>query len=213
MAEDLVLFGGTFDPVHHGHLIVARCLAEARGFDKVTFVPAFCPPHKAAATASPADRLAMLRLAIAEEPRLDLCDLELSRQGPSYTIDTVRELRRLHGAKTRIHWVIGADMLEDLPRWRQVSDVLAEAGLIVVVRPPWDQRLEEIFASLSAELGCQAVDALRESVTATPRIDISSTDIRRRLAEGRSIRYLLPDAVLEYIEDHRFYASPVADSA
>ncbi len=213
MAENLVLFGGTFDPVHHGHLVVARSLAEARGFEQVTFVPAACPPHKSAATAPPADRLAMLRLAIAEEPLLDLSDLELSRQGPSYTIDTVRELRRLHGAKTKIHWVIGADMLEDLPRWHCAAEVLAEAGLIVVVRPPWDQRLEEIFTSLMAELGSKAVNALRESVTTTPRIDISSSDIRRRLAEGRSIRFLLPDSVLEYIEDRKLYASTGTDGA
>jgi nicotinate-nucleotide adenylyltransferase len=205
MADDLVLFGGTFDPVHHGHLIVARALAEQRGFARITFVPAARPPHKAAATASPADRLEMLRLAIAGEALFDTCDLELYRTGPSYTIDTLRELRRQHGPATRVRWVIGADMLEDLPKWRSARDVLDEAGLVVIARPPWDQRLDEVFASLSGHISPQQIQSLRDSLAPTPLIEISSTEIRHRVAAGQSIRYLVPEAVARYIEDRKLY--------
>jgi nicotinate-nucleotide adenylyltransferase len=205
MADELVLFGGTFDPVHHGHLIVARALAEQQGFERITFVPAACPPHKAAAGAPAPDRLEMLRLAIAGEKLFDICELELSRTGPSYTIDTLRELRRGHGPGARLHWVIGQDTLEELPKWRRAEEVLAEADLIVVARPPWDQRLDDVFAFLSGHFSPPEVQSLRESVTPTPLIDISSTEIRRRSAAGQSVRYLVPEAVCRYIEEHRLY--------
>jgi nicotinate-nucleotide adenylyltransferase len=213
MADDLILFGGTFDPVHHGHLIVARSLVEQRNAEGITFVPAASPPHKAAARAAASDRLAMLRLAIKGEPRFEVCPLELSRGGPSYTIDTLRDLRRQYGSKARFHWAIGADMLEDLPKWRSAEEVLQEARLVVVVRPPWDQHLEKLFASLSGHFTSRQVDALRESVVRTPLIDISSTEIRRRVATGGSIRYLVPDAVARYIHEHKLYRKAAGTAA
>ncbi len=205
MQQELVLFGGTFDPVHNGHLIVARALAERQGFGRVVFVPAAQPPHKTPAEASATDRLAMLRLAISGEAVLDVSDIELTRAGPSYTLDTLRALRRRHGADTKLHWVIGADMLEDLPRWHRAGEVLAEADIIIAVRPPWDRRLDEVFSRLAKEFPPAQIERLRESVVSTPLIDISSTEIRRLVRQGRSIHHLLPEPVGAYIAEHGLY--------
>jgi len=205
MQQELMLFGGTFDPVHNGHLIVARALAERRGFGRVVFVPAAQPPHKTPAEASATDRLAMLGLAISGETVFDVSDIELTRTGPSYTLDTLRALRRRHGADTKLRWVIGADMLEDLPRWHRAGEVLAESDIIIAVRPPWDQRLDEVFSRLGKEFTPVQIERLRESVVSTPLIDISSTEIRRRVRQGRSIRYLLPEPVADYIAEHGLY--------
>lgn len=207
MADRIAFFGGTFDPVHHGHLIVARALAEARGFDRVSFVPAGMPPHKAPATASAANRLAMLRLAITGEPLLDICEIELHHDGPSYTIETVKSLQEKFTRAT-IHWVIGADMLEDLPSWYRAGELLERVTMVIAARPPWQDRIEGILAALAKRFSREQVERLRAGVTPTPLLDISSTDIRRRVAEGRPIRYLVPDAVAEYIATKSLYKSP-----
>jgi len=205
MPDKLILFGGTFDPVHHGHLIVARTLAEKLG-GKITFIPTNSPPHKPPAVASAQDRRAMLKLATAGESWASACDLELCRGGTSYTLDTLFELRRLNGPGTELNWVVGADMLEGLPMWPKVSAVLDACNLVVAVRPPWDAKLAGIFSGLVGAMGEQTVNKLRRSVVVTPLIDISSTNIRDRIAQKQSIRYLLPDAVREYVESHNLYA-------
>jgi len=200
------LFGGTFDPVHHGHLIVARSVAEQLGVDRITLIPAASPPHKPGPSASGEDRLAMLELAIEGEGVFDVCDIELSRSGPSYTLDTLCQLRRRHGGEAALHWVIGADMLADLPTWYRATEVLEAARIVIAARPPWHRKLEEIFAGLAGSLPPEQVERLRASVVQTPLVDISSTEIRRRVGQGRSIRYLLPEAVREYIGRRGLYA-------
>lgn len=210
MAEQIVLFGGTFDPVHVGHLIVARALAETCGFERITFVPAARPPHKTAACAAAEHRLAMLRLAVAGEEVFDICELELHRTGPSYTFETLGALQRQQGGEPTMHWVIGADMLADLPNWHRVKDVLAMARIVVATRPPWHQRLEELFAALSGVFSDRQVALLRQSVVRTPLIDISSSDIRSRVAAGRSIRHLVPETVRTYLFRHRLYPPQAA---
>ena len=211
MAEQIVLFGGSFDPVHVGHLIVARALAEACGFERITFVPAAKRPHKPAACAAAEHRLAMLRLAVTGEKVFDICELELRRAGPSYTCDTLAALRGQHGGDPALHWVIGADMLEDLPSWQRVEQVLAMAKIVVASRPPWDQRLEEIFARLRGVFPDRQIALLRQSVVQTPLIEISSSEIRARVAAGRSIRHLVPEAVMDYIAEHRLYLAGEAE--
>ena len=206
MAEELVVFGGTFDPVHHGHLIVARALAEQRGLPCVTFVPAGTPPHKAPAAAPPAHRLAMLRLATRDEPLLGVSDIELRRPGRNYTFDTLMALREQGGPDTHLHLVIGADMLADLPNWHRAAEVVQLARVLVVLRPPWPQRIDEVFARLREVFGSEVADRLAGSVVPAPLIDLSSTEVRRRVAAGRSIRFLVPEAVREYIETHGLYA-------
>ena len=142
MPDRIVLFGGTFDPVHHGHLIVARALAEARGYDRITLVPSASPPHKAPACAPAADRLAMLHLAVEAERLFDVCDVELRREGASYTFDTVAELASRLEAPGRVHLVLGADMLADLPHWHRADELVRLVEFVVAVRPPWHDNAE-----------------------------------------------------------------------
>jgi len=205
MPKTLVLFGGTFDPVHHGHLIVARALAETCGLPCVTFVPACRPPHKPATVADGRHRLAMLRLAVEGQDALDVCDIELVREGPSYTLETVRQFRRQHGADADIRWVIGADMLAELPTWHRAEELLAEVRFLVVARWPWQKDLEAILASVASAVGKAAAARLREGLVSTPLVDISATEIRARIRQGLSIRYLLPEAVGRYIDQHGLY--------
>jgi nicotinate-nucleotide adenylyltransferase len=218
MAEALVLFGGTFDPIHHGHLIVARALAEQFRFPRVTFVPAAAPPHKAGPSpgggttrrltlpeASPEDRLAMIRLAIAGENLFDVSDLELRRKAPSYTIDTLEELRRQFGPEVRLHWIIGADALEDLPTWRRAEEVMDLADIITAVRLPHSHQTASVLERLSRHFSPPRLARLRAGLAATPAIDISSSQIRQRVREGRSIRYLTHEAVVGYIQQRGLY--------
>jgi nicotinate-nucleotide adenylyltransferase len=217
MAERIVILGGTFDPIHHGHLIVARAGAEALGFDRITLMPAGIPPHverkycqtgapAAGPVASAADRSAMARLAVAGEALFEVSDIEAAGDQPSYTIDTLTQLRRLH-PQAELHWIIGADMLMDLPRWRQVSEVVKLANLITVGRPGFAVELGQSRAELAKLLGPERLAELAKGQVTAPLIDISSTDIRARLRHGRSIRCLTPDSVIEYIQSHNLYAA------
>ena len=205
MEKRILLFGGTFDPIHHGHLIVARAMAEAGPFEKVTFVPTSQPPHKAGPCASAKHRLRMLQLAIEGSELFDICEVEIGRAGPSYTLDTLTQLRAEYGPSARLHWVIGADMLEDLPSWHRISDVLELAQMVVAARHPWQDRLDKIFSGLTGQLGAIHVNNLRKMVLPTPLIEICSTDIRQRLAAGLSVRYLVPEKVAKYIQEHNLY--------
>lgn len=200
MEKSMLFFGGTFDPVHNGHMIVARHVAEQGGYDRVTLIPAATPPHKDPAEAPPEDRLAMLHAAVAGDPLFAVDEIELSRPGPSYTYDTLVALRRRLGDGVALHWMIGADMLTCLPSWHRVEEVLDLARLVVAVRPPWDARMDAIFADLEPDLGREAVARLRESVVQTPLIEISSSDIRGRVARGLSARYLVPEGVCSHIK-------------
>jgi nicotinate-nucleotide adenylyltransferase len=204
MASGVCLFGGTFDPVHHGHLIVARAVAEKLGFSRVVLIPANTPPHKPPACASAADRLAMVHLAVAGDELFEVSDLELDRPGPSYTLDTLQAIRPRVGAGEKLHWLIGLDSLADLPHWHHVGEVLELASILVAARPG-NGGAETALAGLAGKLEDRHLHRLREGLVATPLIDISSTDIRRRVREGQSIRYLVPDAVARYIADHRLY--------
>jgi len=205
MVRKMVLFGGTFDPVHVGHMIVARRIAEACGFERITFVPAAHPPHKGAPETPAEDRLAMLRLAIAGEELFDICEDELSREGASYTFDTLAGLRERHGEAVQLYWIIGADMLADLPNWHRAAEVIALARIVVACRPPWHERMDGIVSQLAQRFGPEAGRRLAEAVVQTPLLDISSTDIRRRVAGGLSIRHLVPEPVRAYITAHGLY--------
>jgi len=204
--EKIVLLGGSFDPVHHAHLICARVVAEAVGVDRVVLVPATQPPHKKGTVASGADRLAMLRRAVADDSLFEVDDVELRRGGASYTYDTLAAVRRQR-PHAKLFWVVGADMLRDLPLWHRAGEVLELADLMVMVRPPWDRTLDQAFADVEKQLGAEAIARLRLNVVPTPLVDISSTEIRRRVAAGLSIRYLVPDAVSEYILHHGLYSA------
>ena len=189
-------FGGSFNPIHNGHLICARAVAESAGFEKVVLVPSAQPPHKPGATdlASPQDRATMCRIATAGDPLFAVDDLELTRTGPSYTIDSVAELKRR--GETEVNWLIGADMLAILPQWHSPEELVRQANLILMARPGWSfdwDRLPQPFRHLE------------KNVVEAPLIDISATDIRRRIQEGRSIHYLVPEAVEQFIHEQNLY--------
>jgi len=203
MAAVVALFGGSFDPIHNGHLIVARSVAEQLGASRLVFIPAATPPHKRHNDLVPAeDRLAMVRLAVAGESGWEVSDCELRRNGPSYTIDTVMEFRERLGADTPIAWVIGADTLPELASWYRVEELVELCRIVTAARPGWER---PDVAPLRTRLADAHVRRLAGDILDTPRIDIAATDIRRRVREGRSIRYLVPDAVREYIERRRLY--------
>jgi nicotinate-nucleotide adenylyltransferase len=193
--------GGSFDPIHVAHLIVAETGREALGLDLVLFVPAGVQPLKQGRIVTPAEhRLAMVELAIRDNPNFALSRADVDRSGPSYTADTLRLLREEWGNQGDLAmWlIVGADSLGTLPQWRNPAGVLAQARLAAVRRPG----SKADMASLSAVL--PGIEAALDWVDA-PLMDISATDLRRRVSEGRSIRYRVPEAVREYIEANSLY--------
>lgn len=196
------IFGGTFDPVHLGHLILAEQSREQARLDQVWFVPAARPPHKQDQSLSSFDRRAeMLALAIAGQPVFRVDDLERRRPGPSYTIDTLTEIHQRH-PNDELFLLAGSDVLPDLASWREPGPIIELAGLLIAARPGWPIWPHD---QLLAALNLPKPDALRFQVVYAPLISISSRDLRQRVSQGRSLRYLVPPAVDAYIEAHRVY--------
>ncbi len=203
MALRIGLYGGSFDPIHHGHLIVARAVAEQLELDRVIFLPSARPPHKDGDNLAPtAHRAALVKLAIAGEPRFEFSDYDLTRGGPSYTIDTVQHFRKVLGDQVVLHWIIGTDSLAELTTWHRI-DALIEACRVVTAARGGVESVE--WDALASALSEKQVADLKAGVLETPVIDISATDIRARIGTGRSIRFLVPGAVRAYIEEHALY--------
>lgn len=187
VAMKLGIFGGTFNPPHVGHLIVAESVRDQMQLDRIFFVPSASPPHKQdPAIAVPSARLQMTRLAVAGNTRFEVSEIELDREGPSYTIDTVAGIADLY-PRGNLLLIIGVDNLLEFDSWKSPREILQKADLVVMTRP-----------------GFQIPDAKNEFIRASkivhvPPIGISGTDIRRRIRMGRSIRYLVPEAVEDYI--------------
>jgi len=197
----LGIFGGSFDPIHEAHLAVARAARDQARLDRVLVMVARASPLKGGTTAPADDRLAMARLAVAGERALEASDLELKREGPSYTIDTVREVRRLFpGAE--IWLVIGSDSVVELPKWREGARLVGETHVLIAPRP---EAKRERLAELAAAFGAEAVARLERGWLAMPEMPISSTEIRERLASGGDVRGLVPDAVARYARERGLY--------
>ncbi len=203
MAEQRIgLLGGTFDPIHFGHLLLAVHSYEELDLDRVIFVPSRLPPHKSQPVAEAADRLEMVRLALADDERFLVCDCELGRAEPSYTIETVRQLQSSLGSDAHLFWLIGSDMAEDLPSWQKIGELVELIEIIVVGRAGQDQ---PDYSLLEPTLTAEQIKRLRAQAIDLPLIDISSTQIRERIGAGQSVRYLLPRVVEEYITEHKLY--------
>lgn len=212
MARVAVL-GGSFNPIHYGHLLLADDVLEQLGLDRVLFVPAAAPPHKAVALLAPAAaRFEMVRRAIAEHPRFAVSDIELQRPGPSYTVDT---LRALAAAGDELFYVIGSETFLDLLTWREPQQVAALARLVVIPRVGSAFDTEGAAAQkVLLEIGVQggfvhaggspppARGVLIVHATSLP---LSSSDLRRRVREGRSLAYRMPPAVVDYVRAHGLY--------
>ena len=197
------LFGGSFDPIHFGHLISARSVAEHLGIDRIVLIPAAQPPHKTGRVlASFEHRLQMTRLAVGDDPLFDVSDIEAHRPGPSYTIDTVIEFRRRLPDSSSLAWLIGADSLPELATWRRISDLLDRVRIVTMSRPV--AGIPDMTGLVDL-VGERTVARLLADRIDTPQIDISATNIRARVARNQSVRYLLPDALALYIDEHRLY--------
>lgn len=207
----VAVFGGTFDPVHYGHLRVGWEVAEQLDCE-VRLMPSAKPPHRALPGASAAHRAAMLELALAGQDRLKLDRRELNRRGPSYSVDTLSELRHELGPERPLIFVLGADAFRALPGWHRWRELSSLAHLVAMTRPR--QRLDKLDPELHAAMTGRwtgLVERLRSEpagrvlvLRVTP-LAISSSLVRAALAAGRSPRYLLPDPVIDYLHEHRLY--------
>jgi nicotinate-nucleotide adenylyltransferase len=208
---NLGVFGGTFNPVHIAHLRVAEEVLEALGLPRILWIPAADPPHKHESLAPAAHRLEMVRLATASNPAFEVLDLELRRDGPSYTVDTLRTLRAQY-REARLWLVVGTDTFEEIGSWHEPEALFELANLAVVPRPgereaPLEQRLPERLMA-PFRIGPQGLEHpsghhVRE--IAVSGLAISASDLRQRITRGASIRYLVPEPVIDYIQKHRLY--------
>jgi nicotinate-nucleotide adenylyltransferase len=195
------ILGGTFNPVHTGHLVLAQDALERFELNRVIFVPCACPPHKSVTSLLPAEhRLRMLKLAVKGDPRFDVSDIELKRGGISYTIDTIRALKRRY-PEAMLHLIMGADALMELYLWKDVYALLEACVIIVMMRPGTAERITPEALRLTPPWPQRLLRNLAQG----HMVEISATDIRRRVAEGQSIRYLVPLAVEMYIAEHKLY--------
>ena len=216
MTSTTGIFGGTFDPIHFGHLRLATELAEAFHLDQVLFVPAGLPYHRGrAAHASDEQRLTMLKLAIGRDPRFDIDERELRRDGPTYTYDTLVEMRKERGPEAALVFLLGSDAFSRIHTWHRWTELFDLAHFAVAIRADDAQWFTKGPGSFPREVWPRITLNLRELLGSTAGrvmtfsmtpLAISSTAIRALAAEGASIRYLTPDPVVEYIRSHRLYA-------
>ncbi|MFZ5916125.1 MAG: nicotinate-nucleotide adenylyltransferase [Chloroflexota bacterium] len=195
----LGVLGGTFDPIHIGHLFAAEEARTRLGLERVLFVPAGLPPHKLDVPVTPVEhRLNMVQLAIADNPHLVLSRVDVDRFGPSYTVDTIELLRDEHGPDTELHFIMGSDSLADLLTWHRPERLIRLCRIVALTRPNGLVDLEELNRLLPGAIA-------RIQMLEMPLLQISSSDLQRRVRAGFSIRYLVPMAVEAYIEQHQLY--------
>jgi len=191
------IMGGTFDPVHIGHLIAAEFAREAAGLDEVWFIPVNVPPHKHnLPAASGAQRMQMLRLAIAEQPLFRVVEDELVRGGISFSVDTLAKLRHDH-PHVQFQYIIGADMVMYLPKWHRIEEIILYAGFIGLQRPGFVVDMAQLPIAIRQKV----------NLVSLVQIDISSTEIRQRIRQKQSVRYLVSDQVLTYLKENHMYES------
>lgn len=207
------ILGGTFDPIHVGHLIIAETVLDEMGLDTVLFIPAATPPHKRGrAISDAADRLEMVRLAVENNPAFDVSDIEVRRGGVSYSIETVKALEATMDPGTEFFFIIGADTVPELATWKDIDELVQRCTFVVAARPGF--RIEELLGTdlgLTPETSHRVLTHFVDAI----RVDLASTEVRARLAEGKSIRYLVPEPVQDYIQAKGLYgtktSTPAAD--
>ena len=189
------LFGGTFDPPHLGHLIIAQTIFEAENFDQIVFVPAYQPPHKNGMKISPVDqRLEMLNIAIKENPNFIMSDLEIERKGLSYSIDTIMEYKKQNNlSSNELFYLMGSDSLRQFNKWKNPKMIIDESRVIIAIRPGF--RPSDIPNWILAKIQFASI----------PRIEISSTTIRERWGNDKTIRYMVTESVWQYINKNKLY--------
>lgn len=193
------IFGGSFNPIHYGHLMICEYIKEEMGLDKVIFIPTGNPPHKELEL-SAEDRYEMVRLAISPNPDFEISDIETTRIKMSYTVDTIRELKKIY-REEKLYFLIGLDSLFQLKTWMKIGDLSQEIEFVVALRPGYldKEEINKEIDFLGENFGTKI------NLIKTPLYEISSTDLRDRIHEGKSLRYLIPKKVLDYIEESGLY--------
>jgi nicotinate-nucleotide adenylyltransferase len=186
------IMGGTFDPIHHGHLVAASEVAGRFNLDEVVFVPTGQPYQKGSTVSSPEDRYLMTVIATASNPRFHVSRADIDRDGPTYTVDTLRDLHALYGNETELFFITGADALARILSWKDALEMLSLARFVGVTRPGF-------------ELSANHLPADTVALVEVPALAISSSDCRLRVAEGKPVWYLVPDGVVQYIAKRGLY--------
>lgn len=201
----LGVMGGTFNPIHLGHLMIAEEARQTFHLKKVLFVPSYITPNKDVCGATAEQRLAMTRLATADNPYFTVSDMEMRRRGNSYTVDTLRLLKEIYGPSHSLYFISGTDTIHDLHNWNNPEEILSLCQFIGATRPDGSEQIDSIISSFG-ELG---KNILKLPV---PTMEISSTELRRRIRLGLSVRYMMPSAVVEYIRKNGVYQCTTKNS-
>jgi len=211
MARGVAIFGGSFNPIHMGHLAIAEEIRVRRDLEKVIFVPTHCSPFKEDASdmADAQSRLVMAHMATASNPAFEVSDFEVRKGGTSYTVDTLRHFREALGDETELSFIVGADMLMELSAWRDIGDILRMCRFVVATRPGCQVGKGDPLRFLG-HMGGKSVGVDAEGweniqFEECVPFDVSSTQIRERVRAGKSVRYLVPDLVEQYIRRYRLY--------
>jgi len=194
------LMGGSFDPIHNGHLVLAEQVRTRFQMDKIIFIPSGRPPHKTTVV-SKAHRYEMTKLAIEDNPYFEISTIELDQENRTYTIDTVKKIKKIYGDETEVYFITGADAMIDLPNWKDFEELVSLCKFIGSTRPGIEDselagQIDEIVKNHKADI----------TITEVPALAISSTDIRRRVKYNLSIKYLLPTKTEQYIYDNCLYS-------
>lgn len=192
------ILGGTFNPVHLGHLMIAEMASEAFDLNRVIFVPAKEPPHKETDVIDAKYRLEMVRAAVLDNPNFVVSDVEMKREGKSYTIDTVRYFYNTYGPTTEFFFIAGTDTIQNLPTWKYIEELLDMCEFIGAIRPGATEDIGESIEWFGQR-------GSRIHILEVPEIKLSATDLRYRLRQGLSTRYMLPRSVYQYIKRHKIY--------
>ena len=213
------MFGGTFNPIHWGHLRPAEEIREQFNLSRVIFIPVHVPPHKKAGVISSAHRFAMVQKAIRGNPCFQVSDIELQRPGKSYSIDTIRHFHGLSRGRDELYFILGMDAFRETPTWKDYPAFFSACNFIIMTRPGTDhvrpdrlipRDIRKEFTRREREQCFEHTSGCRIYTVPVTQLDISSTGIRACVAEGKSIRYLVPRDVERYIDGHRLYQEPVA---
>ncbi|NMW85582.1 nicotinate-nucleotide adenylyltransferase [Peptoniphilus sp. AGMB00490] len=195
------IFGGTFNPIHYGHLMICEYLKEELNLDKVIFIPTGSPPHKDLYV-SAKDRYEMVKLAISSNPSFEISNIETNRVKLSYTVDTVKELKKIY-KEEKLYFLIGLDTLFELKTWKKIEELSKEIEFVVALRPKYID-IEEINRELKF---LQENYNTKVKIIHTPLYEISSTELRERIKDKKSVKYLIPEKVVNYIKESGFYKS------
>jgi len=205
--RSVAIFGGSFNPIHLGHLAVAEGIRNRYLLEKVIFVPTNLSPHKGTdESTDPLKRLHMARLATASNPAFEVSDFEVERGGRSYSIDTIRHFKKVLGEEVSLYFILGADMLEDLASWKDINEALRLCRFIVVTRPGYDPYGKFERRNLGSHgQGIDPSSLENIHLEDCVKIDVSSTSIRQRVREGNSVKHLVPEAVEQFIHHQHLY--------